>query len=185
MKIGLFNPFTYIAGLKALVIGFIFMAITLVASFYSSTHFDGAIDAHIGLQAPLSMFALEQLIAWGCVVLIFFIAGLILSKSKFRFIDIAGTVALSRAPMLLVAIIGFIPLLHNIQPGHISNAVIAVGIIVLLPVIWMIALLFNGFIISVNVKGTKAIIGFIIALILAEILSVSLNHLIQSFFFFK
>ncbi|EOR94324.1 hypothetical protein ADIARSV_2565 [Arcticibacter svalbardensis MN12-7] len=181
MKIGLFNPFTYIAGLKALVIGFVFMAITLVLSFYSRTHFDGAIDAHIGLQAPFSMFALEQLIAWGSVVLTFFIAGLILSKSKFRFIDIAGTVALSRAPMLLVALLGFLPIFHNIQPGHISNAVIAVGIIMLIPVIWMIALLFNGFKTSLNIKETKAIIGFIIALVLAEILSISLNHLIQSF----
>ena len=182
MKKGLFNPFTYIAGLKALVIGFVFMAITLVLSFYSSTHFDGAIDAHIGRHAPLSLYALEQLIAWGSVVLTFFIAGLILSRTKFRFIDIAGTVALSRSPMLLVAIIGFLPVFHNIQPGHISTAVLAVSIIMLIPVIWMIALLFNGFTTSVNIKGTKAIIGFIIALILAELLSISLNHLIQSSF---
>jgi hypothetical protein len=181
MKMGLFNPFTYIAGLKALVIGFVFMTITLVLAFYSRTHFDGAIDAHIGAEAPFYLFALEQLIAWGSIVLAFLIAGLILSKSKFRFIDIAGTVAFSRAPMLLVAIIGFLPVLHTLQPGHISNAVIAVGFILLLPIIWMITLLFNGFKTSLNIKDTKAIIGFIIALVLAEILSISFNHLIQSF----
>ena len=181
MRIGLFNPFIYIAGLKALVIGFAFMTITLILSFYSRMHFDGAIDAHIGTEAPFYWFVLEQLIAWGSIVIAFLIAGLILSKSNFRFIDIAGTVAFSRAPMLLIAVMGFLPELHALKPGHINNAVIAVGFILLLPIIWMIALLFNGFKTSLNIKDTKAIVGFIIALVLAEILSISLNHLIQSF----
>jgi len=182
MKTWLFNPFTYIAGGRALIIGLIVMTITLSTAFYSNTHFDGAIDAHIGLQAPFLLYVFEQLIAWGSVVLIFFLAGMILSSSRFRFIDIAGTAALARAPMLLVAIAGFIPALHNAKPDHIDNTVIALSFIMLIPIIWLIALLYNAFTISINVKGTKAIAGFITALILAEVLSVSLNHLIQPLF---
>lgn len=182
MKTWLFNPFTYVAGFKALVIGFIIMAITLVTAFYSNTHFDGAIDAHIGLQATFPLFVYEQLIAWGSVVFIFFLTGLILSGTRFRFIDIAGTVALARAPMLLVAIAGFIPALHNAKPGHIDNTVIALGLVLIFPIIWFIALLYNAFTTSLNLKGTKAIVGFIVALIMAEILSLSLNHFIQPFF---
>lgn len=182
MKINIFNPFIHIAGLKSLVIGAAFMVITLLLSFFSFTHFDGAIDVHIGRRSPFSIFAVEQLIAWSCPVLTIYAAGLLLSKTKFRFIDVAGVVALSRAPMLLLALIGFIPIFHNIQPGQISYELLTVGFVMLFPVIWMIALLFNGFKIALNLKGTKAIIGFIVALLLAEILSIYLNHLLQTFF---
>ncbi|MGF1923772.1 MAG: hypothetical protein ACQUHE_06305 [Bacteroidia bacterium] len=182
MKINFFNPFTHIAGLKSLVMGFALMSITLVISFYSDTHFDGAIDAHIGLEAPFLMYAVEQVVAWSCVAVTLCIGGLILSKSKFRFIDVAGVVALSRAPMVLVAIMGFIPMFHTNEPLQISNSFLALSIVMLFPVVWMIALLFNGFKVAVNIKGTKAIVGFIIALLLAEILSIYLNHLTQSIF---
>lgn len=182
MKTWLFNPFTYLAGGKALISGFIFMMITSCIAFYSHTHFDGAIDAHIGLPAPFFLYVFEQLIAWGTVVTLFFIVALFLSSSKFRFIDIAGTVALARAPMLLVALIGFVPALQQAKPGEpIDNTVIAMGFLILIPVIWLITLLYNAFTVSVNVKGTKAIIGFIVALMLAELLSISLNHHVQSF----
>lgn len=182
MKIWLFNPFTYVAGARALLAGLILMTITLCIAFYSNTHFDGSIDAHIGLQAPFLLYVFEQLIAWGCVVLVFFIAGLILSNSRLRFIDIAGTVALARAPMLLVAILGFIPALHHAKPGDVNNTVLALGLIILIPIMWFIALLYNAFTTSANIKGTKAIVGFIVALLLAEILSISLNQLIYPFF---
>jgi len=179
MKTWLFNPFIYIAGLKALLIGFMFMTITLVISYYSKTHFDGAIDAHIGLKAPISLYALEQIIAWGSVVLTCFIVASVISKSAIRFIDIAGTMALSRVPMLLVATIGFMPVLHNTKPGQLGNAVLVIGLIMIIPVIWMITLMFNAFKTSANIKGTKAIVGFITALLVAEILSVSLNQMIR------
>jgi len=179
MKTWLFNPFIYIAGLKALLIGFMFMTVTLVISYYSKTHFDGAIDAHIGLKAPISLYALEQVIAWGSVVLTCFIVARVISKSTIRFIDIAGTMALSRAPMLLVAIIGFMPVLHNTKPGQLGSAVLVIGLIMIIPVIWMITLMFNAFKTSANIKGTRVIVGFITALLVAEILSVSLNHIIR------
>ena len=141
MKTWLINPFTYIAGYKALITGFMFMTVTLVISFYSKTHFDGAIDAHIGLQTPFSVYVVEQIIAWGSVVLTCYIVALIISRSAFRFIDLAGTIALSRAPMLLVSIIGFMPVLQNTKPGQVSNAVLLIALVMIIPVIWMIALM--------------------------------------------
>jgi len=179
MKTWLFNPFTYIAGYRALIFGFIFMTVTLVISFYSNTHFDGAIDAHIGFQTPFSVYIAEQIIAWGSVVLTCYLVASIISKSAFRFIDLAGTIALSRAPMLLVSIIAFVPVLQNAKPGQISNTVLLIALVMIIPVIWMITLMFNAFKTSANVKGTRAVVGFIAALILAEILSISLNQIIK------
>jgi uncharacterized membrane protein len=46
-------------------------------------------------------------------------------------------------------------------------------------VIWMITLMYNAFTVSFNLKGTKAIAGFIGGLILAEIVSILLNQLLQ------
>lgn len=178
MKTWLINPFTYIAGYTALAIGFLFMTVTLFVAFYSRTHFDGAIDAHIGLAAPFSIYVLEQLIAWGSMVLTCCVVALFIRRSAFRIIDIAGTIALSRAPMLLIAFMGFIPAFHHSKPGEISNIVLLFGLVMIIPVIWMITLMYNAFITSTNIKGTKATIAFITALILAEILSISLNILI-------
>ncbi len=45
MKIWLFNPFKYIAGAKALLIGLALMLATAVIASFSLTHFDGVIDA--------------------------------------------------------------------------------------------------------------------------------------------
>lgn len=179
MKTWLFNPFTYIAGSRALAIGLAIMLATLPIAFYSKTHFDGAIDAHIGAETPFLWYVIEQLLAWGSLVLAFFLAALILSKSKFRLIDIAGTVALARAPMLLVAIAGFLPGFQNAKPGQPDALLLISALVILLPAGWMIALLYNAFTTSANIKGTKAIGGFVTAIILAEILAITIHRLLQ------
>lgn len=179
MKTWLFNPFTYVAGSLALAIGMAAMLGTMLVAFYSNTHFDGAIDAHIGAEAPLLWYAIEQLLAWGSLVLAFLLIALVLSKSNFRLIDIAGTVALARAPMLLVAIAGFLPSFQNAKTGPPDAMLLISGLVILFPVGWMIALMYNAFTTSANIKGTKGIIGFLSALTLAEILAITLHRLLQ------
>ncbi len=176
MKLSIFKHYTHIAGAKALLIGLGFIIATTIVGYYSNVHFDGALDAHSGKPSSISIHALQHLIAWVSVVLIFSLAGFILSKSRFRFIDIAGTIALARAPMLLVALIGFAPALQNAKPGEINNSIMLVTLIMIFPIIWMITLMYNAFTTSINVKGTKAVIGFIVGLILAEVLSKVLNQ---------
>ncbi|HEY0055541.1 MAG TPA: hypothetical protein VGB63_09310 [Pedobacter sp.] len=176
MKLSIFNPYTHIAGSKALLIGLVFVILTTVVGYYSNVHFDGALDAHSGKPSSISIHALQHSIAWGSVVLIFSLAGLILTKSRFRFIDIAGTIAMARAPMLLVALLGFAPALHHAKPGEINNSILLITFVMIFPVIWMIALMYNAFTTSINAKGAKAVIGFIVGVILAEVLSKVLNQ---------
>jgi hypothetical protein len=80
MKPSIFNPFTHITGLKALLVGFSFIIATTVAGYYSNVHFNGALDAHKRNPSPIGIHALQHLIAWGSVVIVFSLAGLILSK---------------------------------------------------------------------------------------------------------
>ena len=48
-----FNPFTYVAGEQALVIGLgVILASSYIASL-SNTHFDGVLDMHTGATGPM------------------------------------------------------------------------------------------------------------------------------------
>lgn len=181
MKKWLFNPFTYIAGSKALIVGSIIMLVTLFAAYYGNMHFNGAIDAHFGSPQPFVVYLLEQVIAWGSLVVVFYALAFFLSSSNFRFIDIAGTIAIARAPMFLVAVIGLLSksYMETSNPNAIDGVVIAIGLLMLLPLIWMIALMYHAFTVSFNLKGTKAVVGFIGGLIFAEIISLLLNKVLQ------
>lgn len=174
----LFNPFIYIAGARALGIGLAAMLLTAVAGYYSNTHFDGVIDVHTGnTPAPLFVYLLEQLIIWASAVGVFYAASLLFSRSATRFIDIAGTMALARWVALFAAIAGFgihVPK-HMNTVADITNAitgsVIALSVLIIIITIWMVALMYNAFTVSANIKGSKAIVVFTGSLIIAETLS--------------
>jgi hypothetical protein len=174
MKKWLFNPFVYIAGSKALLIGWSIMLLTAIVSIFSHTHFDGVIDLHTARTAtPVYLYFMEQLIDWGFVVVLCYIASLIFSRSSVRLVDIAGTVALSRAPMLLVSFIGFgmVPPVSDsvkVMVESITPSIIIFSFLSLICSIWMIALLYNAFTVATNIKGGKGIIVFITMLLIAE-----------------
>jgi hypothetical protein len=87
----LFNPFRFIAGFKALLLGLSIILISALVGSLGNTHFDGVLDVHIGLEAPLWFFFAEGLIDWICIAIPLFFFGLIVSRSSFRMIDVFGT----------------------------------------------------------------------------------------------
>jgi hypothetical protein len=171
MTTWLLNPFTYIAGFKSLVIGWIIILITAFIAYYSHTHFDGAIDAHVGYKIyPAWHYVAEPFIAWSSIVIIYYATGKSFSASAIRFIDIAGTFALARWPFLFFAIINFIaPDVKNAM--HLSPKMLLFAFISLVFSVWMIALMYNAFKVSCNIKGQKSVWLFIGSLIVAEALS--------------
>lgn len=176
MNTWLLRPFTYIAGSKALLAGWMMMLITSVVAYFSKTHFDGAIDAHIGTTVtPYFIYLLETLLSWGCMVLACYAAAAFFARTSFRLIDIAGTLALARAPLLLVALINF-AMPATVVPTAITPMVIVLALICLPIFIWMLVLMYQAFSISVNLKGNKAVIIFIITLLVAEVVSKVLMH---------
>ena len=185
MKKWLFNPFVYIAGTRALVIGLSAMLVTAVIAFYSHTHFDGAIDMHFGHNSAISKFFLEALIDWGCIVVTFYIAGLIASGSSIRFIDVAGTTALARWVLVFPALIGFgihapaaTPKTIDEIMSAITPSFIALSLFSLVFIIWMVALMYNAFSVSCNLKGSKSALSFIIGIAVAEVVSKLIFHFI-------
>lgn len=181
------NPFHYVAGVHALVVGLVLVVATGVLGALSNSHQDGILDFHTGLVAPWWVFPCEGLINWLVLGILLFLAGLLVSRSRFRAVDVLGTQALARWPALLLGLVGLLPGLQRVAAqlpailkGQVSfnqiksedlaqMAVAAVVIVIAL--VWMILLMYRAYAVSCNVSGTRGVVSFIVALLLGEVVS--------------
>lgn len=195
----LFSPFKFIAGGKALVLGLIFMMLLASLASLSGIYFDGAIDIHTGSpDSPFALHAYFQLCNWLVMTTVFYIAARIVTKSSIRLIDIAGTIALSQAPLIIAVLWGFAPIAHielsNIDPYAINLGelidmlkenileIALTSIVLLIPAIWTIILKYNAYSISANLKGNKGVASFVIALLISELITKILHYFLAPLF---
>lgn len=170
MKI-LFNPFEKIAGFQALILGWFIILLSGIIAYFSNCHFNGVIDAHFGAKTLWWVYLAESFVAWASISIVYYFTGVLFSQSKIRFADVAGTLALARYPMLFVALLAFGPMPDPKALDQINLVILLNIFATLIFSIWMIALFFNAYKISCNMKGAKAVWTFIIGLIIAEIIS--------------
>jgi hypothetical protein len=182
----LFNPFHYLAGEKALLLGLAFILLAGSIASTGKVHLDGVLDFHVGSQQdfPFWLYLAEGLIDW-CVLAVFlFFAGKLLSKSRIRALDVLGTQALARWPSLLTVLIGLVPAFQrqslrmipgmqvDTPAGQADMIIWIAGLVAsILMIIWMVALMYRAYIVSCNLKGAKAVLSFILALLAAEAVS--------------
>jgi hypothetical protein len=127
-----------------------------------------------------------------------YLAGRLLSRSRgLRALDVFGTQALARAPYLLAALATLLPgyqrtnhTLLQILPQLVmsqngtSSAMevlaknpadfavfLAVVLFGLLMLIWMVALMVRAYAFSCNLKGPRAVVSFIVVLLIGEVIS--------------
>ncbi len=167
----MFNPFKKWAGSIALGAGLLTICLAAFIGSLNNLHFDGVLDAHVGMPGTLGLFVVESLMDWLILGIVFLICGLVLSQSRPRAIDILGTQALARWPMVFVALLSFMPGLEVADVTNISKELIVFGLLALLFTIWMVALMFNAYKVSTNLKGAKLIVSFIAGLMAAEVIS--------------
>jgi len=187
LSLWLFNPFRFIAGYKALLLGSAFILITSFVGYLGNTHFDGLLDVHTGRGAPLWFFFAEGLINWLSLGIPLFFFGLVVSRSSFRVVDVFGTQALARWPQLITALV-MLPdanrrfaayIMFKFARGaptaagsYTDTAIFAAALTVAIAMtIWMVTLMYRGYAVSCNIKGGKAISTFIVSLMGAEVLS--------------
>jgi len=163
------NPFERIAGWSALMIGIAVMALTAVVSKINGVAFDGTLYIRAGMSFGFTASFAKQAVDFLVLFLAMWIAGVCFSKSRLRAVDVAGTMALTRAPMLLVVVICFLPVTPA-SPYDIPRIIIF-GLICVPFVIWMVALMYNAYSVSCHLKGARAVISFIGALLVAETVS--------------
>jgi len=171
------NPFTRIAGWQAFGVGLVFVVITGIICTFSNVAFDGVVDMHLvkslTLLQSFEFLAIDIL----SVVTVMTVTGFIVSKS-FRIIDILGTMTLSRSPLLILAFAGYFAVSPDINelikdPTIVFQSISFIILILLsIPVtICSIILMFNALKVSWGINGNKLGSAFIIALLVAEVIS--------------
>lgn len=185
MKTLLFNPFKKYSEHQLLIFGFIMAVAGVVFATMTNTHFDGVLDAHFGKQVSIKTAVLQSVINIVSIVVVFYPLGKWIN-SKTRLIDIFNLSLIVKVPAYFMMPLNINdwaysktePLLKamahpfNLQftPETIVFLIIS-SILALLVFVWLIVLLYNGFKVATNLKGTKHIIMFIIAIIVTEIVS--------------
>jgi hypothetical protein len=189
----LFDPFTYVAGTKALTIGLVGIVLAGFLGSLGNTHFDGVLDAHTAATAsPTYSFFVEGFVDWICLAGSLLMVGRILSQTQFRTIDLAGTQALARFPTVFVSLIGLSGgyqrfsnnlinhfLKHSGDLELSSQDAFIFGVVILGVILftcWMVFLMYKSYSTVCNLGGQKAVLTFVLALIVAETASKAALH---------
>jgi hypothetical protein len=188
----LFNPFYYIAGIKALAIGVIIILITSYLAFLRDCRVDGLLVFYIRpFDDPLWVCISGSIMSWVLLSILLFISGKIISKSRIRIIDVFGTQALAQFPYLFIALAAMIPgmiqaytrFYYSLFSGKggwqlfsldlsLDLIIFVSGFILqLVSATWMITLMYRAFVVSCNVTGRKAVMAFIISLLIGQTIS--------------
>ncbi len=188
----LFNPFGEIAGSKALFYGLLAMMLTGFTGYFSHTNFPDVLSIKvIPEHMPLGYFFVQQLVIWLIPSLIFYGFAFWGSLSSVRVVDVFGTMALARFPYIFAAPLGFPgsikrfgdyimtlvmerDMTATISTFDITMAIILMFVMILLTV-WLVALMYNAFRVSSNLKGGKAVGMFIAGLFISIISTMFVN----------
>lgn len=187
MKTWLFNPFERVAGWAALIAGLAILFLTALTAYYGNIHLDGVLDLHVTEGLTLTTCLLEGLINWLSLSAFIYLAGLIFSRSVFRLVDVLGTQALARVPFFFSCLVSLLcfnaDILHYFEHAFLGRGeavTITAGdmalfagmlLTTLAMTVWAVMLMYRAYSVSCNVKGTKAVLSFIGALLFAEIFS--------------
>lgn len=174
----LYNPFTRVAGWKAFFIGAAIVCATVVLGWLSNTMAYG-LEVKATDDYPLWKGFYFTWVGIACTVGVMYLAGIIFSKGV-RFQDILGTVTLARAPYLLSPLLaltmpeGFLDDL-NLAASTMDislinwSGLILMGLLCIMISVWAVALLYNAFRVSTNLRGGKCAGIFIASLFISEV----------------
>ena len=188
-RMWLFNPFHFLAGGPALAWGAACIVLTAWLGSAFEYRYTGTLFFQLTAQAPIWLAITQGLAAWAVPSVLLYIGGRQLSRSQVRVIDVLGTQALARAPILLMALIVMWPFRDLTEafiaqgPSHFSvayyTALIAVGTVMALLLVWIVLLMYRAFAVSCNVAGGWAIAVFIAAVTLGEVTAGVTGHFLQ------
>ncbi len=185
----MFNPFIRFRGFQALLFGMCALVVSGVIAGMADIRFDGLLDLHFYSDVPLWVPVAEGLVNWTVLTALLWLIDRTFSQSAVRLVDVAGVQALARAPLLPAAVICSLPGVRGTlgvfaeaaQSGQLPNVfdmgIFAIAIVVMLGcTIWMVALMWKAFSFSCSMKGTRAVVLFIAAVVIGEFVTVYLTR---------
>lgn len=194
MKTILFNPFEKYADRGLMIAGIVFTLLGSLLGYWCRARFDGILDLHFVLSGFLYEPFIDNFVNILSLSFILFLLGKYLN-TKTRFIDLLITTMIARTPIYLLSLMNiggnmskmseqFFSIMNpeNAIPTAEIDTLMAIltehaflltitSIATILGLIWYIALLLNGFKIASHAKGTKSVVLFIAAILVAELLS--------------
>lgn len=186
MRTWLLNPFTKVAGGRALAFGAAGLLLAALSAWLYQARFDGVLDMHFLDGTTLVQPLLDGVVNVLALTLVFYPLGLWLNRGRVRLLDVAGTMALARAPFALLPLLnagGFLQStsvalaqgLAQGAPGHLPAAqltlLLALALVALGVLVWTIGLYYRAYTVSCNLRGARGVVSFVVGLIAAEALS--------------
>lgn len=185
MKTVFFNPFEKYTEKTLLIAGLLFSGIGTSLAFLFNARFDGVIDLHFTKGVSFYEVIIDLFNTIFCTFLILFITGRYINK-KTRVIDILCTVMIARIPFYLLTLFNSNNMIYKSTESMLNLAkpedmahinigdmavILVFAIITIAFLVWFFILLWNGFKVATNAKGTKHVLLFSAAIVIAEILS--------------
>ena len=176
----LFNPFIRIAGEQALAIGLIVIVASGLAAAAAGVHFDGLLDFHPGYRVSFWVPTVEGLLNWSVITVLLVGVSFLVAPSTVRLVDIAGTQALARFPLLLAALACIPGPVREANEALVTAAIegrmvtpsaasLVAGQFAVACWIWMVWLMWKAFSVSCNQRGGRAVAIFVAAVIAGEV----------------
>lgn len=175
----LINPFESLSETKLIVSGTIFFILGSLLAYFFSSRFDNFL--HVSPVSDIKIYQpfVDNLLILICLSFFLFIAAMI-HYPKTRPVDILATALIGNAPFYLISLSNIkdyglksTQTLMNLDlqnpesiPGNTLIYFMVVGLFSILLLVWIIALLYNGFKIAANARGIKAVVLFIAAILL-------------------
>lgn len=173
----LLNPFTQIAGYQALGWGVAGIAVSILLSYLSGWHYHGLLHYGPAPNPAWWCFVAEHLIIWLVPAILFYVGGLILSRSRIRIVDILGTVAFAQLPFIGMGLFNFLPPMQYLLKFNADTSPVALlakpefllavwlSLFSFIFVIWVLYWMFKALQVSCNLKGSRLGILYAIAVL--------------------
>ena len=188
MKKIIINPFEKFTEVQLFTLG---VALTIGGSLLSylfKCRVDGVLHIGAGINVTIAQSFTDSAIATFSLFIVFYVLGLVINK-KTRLIDILNTVLIGRSPMYLLTLGNINGLLNtmeqsaavatNFSPVEYAG-LLFFSLFAICFLVWIVALLYNGFKTATNLKSTTHKIAFGVSIffagIVAEIIVYSINY---------
>ncbi len=179
----LFNPFTRIAGYSALGWGFLGIIIATTISYFVQLHYHGLLHFGWAPNPAWWCYAVEHLLVWLIPAILFYIGGLLLSRSHIRLVDVLGTVAFAQLPFIIMNIFYILPSLQfmtRVNPSTLTIQELTTqpeflkgiwySLVSLIFLIWALIWMFHALRVSCNLKGYRLGILYAVAIIGGDVI---------------
>lgn len=181
----LINPFQKVSGFRALLFGMLFIGLLSLLGALSGLYFPGALDFQIVPDGKRLLtsgeLVIENIVNVLSLSVLFYLGAIFCRQRNMRFIDFLGTLAFSRFPYVIFALILYLASL--IIPGVIPHKdvpqqtleVLFITLFAVFALVGQMVLIFSALRESSGLKGKSLWSIFTLGVILGEVMSYALN----------